>query len=213
MYGRLRLPSSGCTNEPAVPVRTWGTLSRNHKSRRHQESMCLVWHLRRSMKLQFAFVSASLVETRFFQPLVEANWVRCVFGVWSSKKVRHLVRKCWGVRSGLQSNSTTPHGLWGCNQDADNRIRCSGDALGHSYASAWHRKQSQFFSPVLTGLVVLLQLTAVFMFAFAARQIQRASSLRTDVRPAVVRPAGGLWKREEPGALHTQHSARLFLFL
>lgn len=51
------------------------------------------------------------------------------------------------------------------------------------------------------------------MFSSTARQIQRAASLRADVRSAVVRPSGGLWEREEPGALHTQHSERLLLFL
>lgn len=46
-----------------------------------------------------------------------------------------------------------------------------------------------------------------------ARQIQRASGVRTDVRPAVVRPSGGLREREEPRAFHTQHSARLLILL
>lgn len=45
------------------------------------------------------------------------------------------------------------------------------------------------------------------------RQIQGASCVRADVRPAVVRPAGGLWQREDPRTLHTQHSARLLLLL
>lgn len=50
-------------------------------------------------------------------------------------------------------------------------------------------------------------------FSSTVRQIQRAPSIRTDVRSAVVRPPGGLWEREEPRAFHTQHSARLFLLL
>lgn len=47
----------------------------------------------------------------------------------------------------------------------------------------------------------------------AVRQIQGASRLWTNVWPAVVRPAGGLWQREDPRTLHTQHSARLLLLL
>lgn len=47
----------------------------------------------------------------------------------------------------------------------------------------------------------------------SVRQIQGASCIRTNVRPAVVRPTGGLWQREVPRTLHTQHSARLLLLL
>lgn len=50
-------------------------------------------------------------------------------------------------------------------------------------------------------------------FPSTARQIQGAPCIRSNVWSAVVRPPGGFWEREEPGALHTQHSARLFLFL
>lgn len=56
-------------------------------------------------------------------------------------------------------------------------------------------------------------LTSVLPFSSTARQIQRASGIRTNVWSAVVRPSGGLREREEPRAFHTQHSARLLLLL
>ncbi|CAF96687.1 unnamed protein product, partial [Tetraodon nigroviridis] len=47
----------------------------------------------------------------------------------------------------------------------------------------------------------------------AAGPLQGAAGVRAHVRPALVRPAGGLRQREEPGAFHTQHRARLLLLL
>lgn len=46
-----------------------------------------------------------------------------------------------------------------------------------------------------------------------AGPLQGAAGLWAHVRPAVVRPAGGLWEREEPGTFHPQHGARLLLLL
>lgn len=72
-------------------------------------------------------------------------------------------------------------------------------------AAVWRLRVSYFHSSRLTGVLTF--------FPSTARQIQRAPCIRSNVWSAVVRPPGGFWEREEPGALHAQHSARLFLFL
>lgn len=43
--------------------------------------------------------------------------------------------------------------------------------------------------------------------------VQGAPSVWAHVRPAVGRPLGRLWQREDPGVLWPQHSQRLLLFL
>ena len=78
---------------------------------------------------------------------------------------------------------------------------------------AFTEKAKYFLCNSMCSFFQSNKLTRVLTFSFTARQIQRASSIWTNVRPAVVRPPGGLWEWEEPRAFHTQHSARLFLLL
>lgn len=48
---------------------------------------------------------------------------------------------------------------------------------------------------------------------WAAGPIQGTACVWPDVRPAVVRPRGGLWLRKDPGTLLPQQRARLLLLL
>lgn len=76
------------------------------------------------------------------------------------------------------------------------------------------KKCSPFSYGCLSGCLQIQGIYKLSMFSPSpVRQIQGASRLRTNVWPPVVRPAGGLWQREDPRTLHTQHSARLLLLL
>lgn len=89
------------------------------------------------------------------------------------------------------------------------------------YLRSWQQKQptwllwkkQNIFSAIACAVFPVEQADKSPYISSTARQIQRASSIRTNVRPAVVRPPGRLWEWEEPRAFHTQHSARLFLLL
>lgn len=102
MYGRLWLPSPGCSYEPAVPVCPRRTVSRNHKSWRHQESMCLI---RDHFLCNFTFSLCAFFNSRCsvedfkkYSSFV-VNWnflsASCVF--WCHSNLMRGENKCFSV--------------------------------------------------------------------------------------------------------------------